>query len=183
MCPDTIVVPRVVSERPPQVRFTENDCVIEAFTPDGADDTLDVSILPRRSWCNGAVSDSYRIQAPFENLTVAGIPVSNQVPRRGLPRKRLADLIGDPGRSRMIGGVRPDEFTPRQVKDHQPVQQLEACRWHHKQIDCRDGIFMVVYERPPALPAGAGSTAEDICLLWIGTHQKRRIRPVLALSD
>ncbi len=54
----------------------------------------------------------------------------------------------------MIGGVRPDEFTPRQVKDHQPVQQLEACRWHHKQIDCRDGIFMVVYERPPALPAG-----------------------------
>ena len=45
MGPDLVVIGSVILQHAPQLRFVEHDQVIEAFTPDRADEALDVSVL------------------------------------------------------------------------------------------------------------------------------------------
>ena len=47
MRPQLIIVGGVCGCDPAQVRFAEHDHVVEAFPADRADESLDVSILPR----------------------------------------------------------------------------------------------------------------------------------------
>ena len=50
--------------------FVEDHDVIETLAPNRTDDTLDVRILPGRSWCCDDLSNSHCLDALAEALTI-----------------------------------------------------------------------------------------------------------------
>jgi len=71
MCANVIVVGGVSSQDSPQVGLAEYDDVVKALTPDRADRSLNIGILPWRAARDGSVSDSHRSKSLRDDRTVA----------------------------------------------------------------------------------------------------------------
>src|SRR5215471_498676 len=92
---------REFSEVLRQAGFTENDHVIQALPPNGADHPLDVRTLPRRSWRSQQFLNAQLFPLLGEFATEDAVAVAQQIARRAVPRKRLPRLLRGPFRSRM----------------------------------------------------------------------------------
>ena len=62
--------------------------------------------------------------------------------------------LGDPFGGRMCGHIDPDEPSPLQTQDDQPVEQFEADGRNDEQINGGDVGGMDVQERPPSCRGG-----------------------------
>jgi hypothetical protein len=65
-----VVILNVGRQYAAQVTLIEDDDVIETLAADRADDAFDVGVLPRRSRCRNDLSDSHRLEAIAEGLTI-----------------------------------------------------------------------------------------------------------------
>src|SRR6266481_9014932 len=79
VCPGSMVVVDVGRENPPQVPLVEDDCVIQTFSADRADDALDVRILPRGSRCGDDLLKTHHPDALTESVTIRIVPVPQEV--------------------------------------------------------------------------------------------------------
>jgi hypothetical protein len=59
MNPHFIVVGSKLAKDPTQMRLTEHDHVVNAFSPNCADHSFHVPILPGRTWGDGLVADAH----------------------------------------------------------------------------------------------------------------------------
>jgi len=59
MNPRFIIIGSILPKGPAQVRLPKYDHVVKTFPSDRADQSLDVSILPRRARGNGPVADTH----------------------------------------------------------------------------------------------------------------------------
>src|SRR6202023_4190825 len=84
-----------------ECRFVEDDHMIEALTPDGADHALDVSSLPRRSRCGKHLLDAHVLDLSGEVITKDAVPISQQITGCRVPGERIAKLLGGPFRGGM----------------------------------------------------------------------------------
>jgi hypothetical protein len=57
MSPDFIVIRSVSLQDGAQVLLAEYDEVVERFATDRSDEPLDVTVLPRRAWCDRVISN------------------------------------------------------------------------------------------------------------------------------
>ena len=104
MCSAPVIICRECFYLPVQRRFVEDDHMIEALTPDGADHALDVSLLPRRSRCGKHLLDAHVLDLSGEVVTKDSIPISQQITGCRVPGEGIAELLGGPFR----GGVSRD---------------------------------------------------------------------------
>jgi hypothetical protein len=96
------VVRTVERHQFPQARFVEHDHVIETLATSGSNKSLDEWILPRWTRCREHVLNSHglcRGPQAVERM----IAIVDQISRRLVPRKCLAQLSGRPRRRRMRG--------------------------------------------------------------------------------
>lgn len=100
-----MIVLEVVAEKASQVAFTEDDHVIEALTPDAADDSLHEGALPRAPRGGENLLDAQAFHPRLELVPVDAIAISDEEPRGRLPRERFGELLGGPLRGRMFGHV------------------------------------------------------------------------------
>ena len=84
----------------------EYDDIVQTLSPDTSDDPLAVWILPRRSGCNLHFFKAQVANSVLERGAVDGIPVPQQVTRRGVPRKSLDDLLRGPLGGWVFGNVK-----------------------------------------------------------------------------
>src|SRR4030081_3685268 len=96
MGPRRIIIGGISASDPAQVRFAKHDHVVETFAADRADEPLDVSILPGRSWCDRMVPNAHCTDPLQEDRTIRGVSIPNEISRRVVPRERLGDLARDP---------------------------------------------------------------------------------------
>ena len=71
-----VVVVDVVIQDAPQVPFTEDDQVVQAFAPDRADDSLGIGVLPGRLGRGEDLPDADRPDGPSKCAAVSTIPIS-----------------------------------------------------------------------------------------------------------
>jgi hypothetical protein len=118
------------------VRFAKHDHVVETFTADRADESLNVSILPGRSGCdrmvpNAHCTDRCKKTGPYE--------VS-----RSRMRYRGAWSHGNASVTwREIHSAVGFAVTPQ--------QNFECDRRQDKEVDRRDAVDVIAEKRPPAL--------------------------------
>jgi hypothetical protein len=74
---DTIIVIGIGSQDSAQMRLAQDDHMVEVFAPDRSDQSLGISILPRRRWCNGLVPDTHRLQPPRYDCAVDAISIAD----------------------------------------------------------------------------------------------------------
>ncbi len=81
----SVVVVQVASQDPSQVIPVEDDHVVKALPPDGADDPLDVRILPGRARRSENLLDSQSMNGSVEVISAYAIPIANQKTRGSVP--------------------------------------------------------------------------------------------------
>ncbi len=70
MCSVPFVVSEIVSENSAQAEFIEHNEVIQAFAADGADQSLDVGVLPRALWCRENLEYAHGIGSLVELVSI-----------------------------------------------------------------------------------------------------------------
>lgn len=102
------------------MRFAEHHDVIEALTPDRADETLDMAVLPRRAGRGGSVPYIHRSKPLCDEHAIGAIPIADQVSRCLIPGERLGDLARNPLGCRVRGDIGPDKLSAPKAQDHEP---------------------------------------------------------------
>ena len=125
--------------------------MVQAFPSDRADETFDVSVLPRRSRCRWSVADAYGCETSSYGVTIGGVPVADEVLGRLLPGEGFGDLAGDPVGSGVGRDVDPNQVPSLEPDDHQAVEQFEAGGGHDEQINRTNLRDVIAQETLPAL--------------------------------
>src|SRR5208337_3265968 len=114
--------------------------LVEAFTTNRADDALDVGILPGRSWRRNDLFDSHDPSPLLKAFPIRRVAVAQQVAWRGVPRKCLGDLTGEPTCGRMLGDVQMEDFPSSVAEDDAHVEQTKRSGDDHKHVDGGDTV-------------------------------------------
>jgi len=85
----SVIVVEIQTKGSTERGLAEDDQVIEAFTPNGSDDALDVGSLPRRPRSGQHFPDSHGFGLLHEVSTENPISIAQQIARRGIPGKCL----------------------------------------------------------------------------------------------
>src|SRR3982074_2594429 len=88
----------------------DND-VVQTLAPDRSDQPFGKAVLPRRGRCNWLISDAHGTQSARDDSAVDSIPISDQIARSAIPRKRRGDLTCNPLRRRVGCDADPDEIS------------------------------------------------------------------------
>jgi hypothetical protein len=99
-----------------------------------------MTVPRRRAWRDRPVANTHGSQPPCDRSTIGRVTVSDEVAWRCVPRECFGDLSGDPICGRVSGHIGPDESSPLQTQDDQPVEQFEPDRRNDEQIDGRDVV-------------------------------------------
>src|SRR6266481_9492257 len=157
VCPGSMVVVDVGRENTPQVPLVEEDCVIQTFSADRADDALDVCILPRGSRCCDDLLKTHNLDALTESVTIRIVPVPQEVARGSVPRKGLGYLEGKPYLCRMPGDLEMSNLPAVVPEDDHHVQHLKGGADHDEHIDGGDRLHMLLQEGAPVWRGWAGT--------------------------
>src|SRR5258708_37365438 len=114
--------------------IAENNEGIQTLTTERSDQPSGKTILPRRGWCNGLVSNAHGAQPTCDDSSVNLIAIPDHIAWSLIPRKGLGDLTRDPLRCRVGCHVDPDEISAIKPYDDEAIQQLEAEAGHHKKV-------------------------------------------------
>src|SRR3981189_666864 len=151
MCSDVVVVTSIGSHGPAQMRLTKNDDRIQALAADRPDQPFGKAVLPRRGRCGRLVPDAHGAQSACDDGTIDTIPISDQIARSAIPRKRRGDLTCNPLRRRVGCDADPDEISSIKPYDDEAIQQLKANCRHYEKIHGGDARGAVSQKGPPFL--------------------------------
>src|ERR1700730_6636184 len=125
--------------------------MIQALSPDRADEPFDVPILPGRPRCGWSIPNSHGSEASRYGMAIRGISVPNEILGCLIPGEGFGDLSGDPFGGRIGGDVDPHQVASLKLDDHQGIEQLEANGRHDKHINGGDVRRMIAEKGLPAL--------------------------------
>jgi hypothetical protein len=147
-----VVIVNVSPENPAKMALAEDDEVVQAFPPNGPDDSLGIGILPGGLGCREDLTKTHAVNFPRKSVTINAIPISQQESRLGaIAWKRFKDLLGGPLGGRMVSDVEMKNMPLSVVEDDETEQQSKASGWNHKKITGSCAPKMVLEESSPAL--------------------------------
>jgi len=117
MCAGPFVIRTIERHQPRQARFVEHDHVIKTLATSGTDQSFDECILPRRARCREHFLDPDRLRGDLQAVERV-IAIVEQVSRRLVPGKGLAQLLGRPRRRRMRGDRHVPDASPIVGEEH-----------------------------------------------------------------
>src|SRR5262249_33905764 len=133
-----------------QTRRAEHDHMIEALTADRANEPFGVRVLPGRTRRCQHFLDAHGLNRRSDGVE-REIPIAEQITRRAIPGKRVAEVLRGPRRRRMSGdrGVHDAATVVRQ--NHKDKQQTARYRWYNKEIGSHQLRRMIGEEGAPRL--------------------------------
>ena len=146
-----VVIIGIGGEDPAQVRVAQDHDMVQALSPDRADKSFDVSILPGRSRRGWSVPNAHGSETSRCGMAVRGVSVPDEVSGCLIPGEGLSDLAGDPFGGRIGSDVDPHEVASLKLDDHQAIEQLEANGRHDKHINGGDVRRVIAEKGLPAL--------------------------------
>ena len=123
-----MIVGTVGFQLPPQMPFIEDDNVIQALSPDAANYSLYIRVLPGRARGRKYFFDAETFHSISESNTVDAVPVAYQVAWRRIEGESFHYLLSSPFRSRMIRRVEVNNFSPFVMQDDKYVHDPKCCR-------------------------------------------------------
>src|SRR5271166_2362077 len=130
--------------------FPQHHDMVEAFASDRSNQSLNMTVLPRRAGLDRPISNTHGSQSACDRDTAGGVTVSDEVAWPLIPRERFGDLSGDPIGGWICSHIGPGEPSPLQSQDDQPVEKLEPDRRNDEQIDGGDVGGVIAQEGTPA---------------------------------
>jgi hypothetical protein len=179
--PIEVVIGGKLPEYPEQMALVEDDDVVQAFSADGAHQSLRDRVGLRRPIRRPDPNYAQLGEPIIEVLAVDVVSVVNQVDRLAIPGSCMDQLLPDPCRSGTGRHVQMDELASDVAHKGQDIQCPEADRLHHQQVGGPDPLRLIGQERPPGLarrairrsspvPADGARADEDAQLEEFPTH-------------
>jgi len=157
MSPQLIIISGILRHYPAQVRFAQNNHMVDALASYRSDQPFGEAVLPRRAWRDGLVTDAHSPQSVRDDSAIDAVPITDQVARRLSPRECFGDLARDPFRGRMGCDVEPDKVSAGQLDDNKAIEQIEANGRNNEQVRGGDVRRVVTQESVPSLRGRAAS--------------------------
>src|SRR6266496_3259102 len=154
--------------------------MVDALASDRSDQPFGETVLPRRAWGDGLVTDAHGAQSACDGSAVDSIPIPDQVARSLIPRECFCDLTCDPVRGRMGCDVDPDKVSAGQPNDDEDIEQIEANGRNNEQVHGADVRCVVTQEGAPSL--GRRSTSLDHVLRDAGLSDLKAELEQLAMD-
>ena len=120
--------------------FIQNNHMVEQIPATVTHPALSNAVLPRTA---EASSPGLNAEAPYradDFLAEIAAPIKDQIPWRGVVRKRFAQLLNDPGAGRMPGHVEVKIAATIMGNGEEAVEDAEGERWHGEEIHRSDGF-------------------------------------------
>jgi len=162
----SVIVVEIQTKGSTERGLAEDDQVIEAFTPNGSDDALDVGSLPRRPRSGQHFPDSHGFGLLHEVSTENPISIAQQIARRGIPGKCLHQLSGGPLGGRMGRHVEVEDAAPIMGKHQKHIQDLKADRGDGEEVDRHQRLDVALEEYAPRLRWWLPATHHVFCRHW-----------------
>lgn len=93
MAAAVVVVRKIGSKRCPKRFCVDHDDVVEALSPDGSNQALDIGRLPGGSRCGKHLLDPHVLQLPSNILAIDSISIPEHILRYSVIRKGLKKLL------------------------------------------------------------------------------------------
>ena len=77
MSPQLIIISGILRQNPAQVRFAEDNHMVDALASDRSDQPFGEAVLPRRGWGDGLVTDAHGPQLAGDECAVDLIPITD----------------------------------------------------------------------------------------------------------
>src|ERR1700746_2046208 len=123
---EIVVIVGVTFQSSAQMRFAEDNDVVQTLTPDRSDQPFGKAVLPRRGWCSRLVTDAHRAQSARDNTAIDPVPIADEIMRRLVARKRLWYLHGNPYCRRICCDVDPGEVSAVDPNDDECIEEVET---------------------------------------------------------
>lgn len=130
-----MAIRKIRSKYPAERVFVNYDDVVEAFPPDGSDGPLNIGPLPWRSRSAKYFFDAHFPQLPLHKLTKDCITVAQEVPRSGVVREGVDNLLADPLGTWVRGYVKVEHLPSVVSQNEKDVENAESNCRHGKEID------------------------------------------------
>ena len=101
----------------PKMPFIEYNYVIQALSPDAANQSLHIRILPGRARGRNYLFNTEAFHSIAESSTVDAVTVAYQIAWSRVERESFHYLLGSPFRSRMIRRIEVNNFSPFVVQN------------------------------------------------------------------
>jgi hypothetical protein len=145
-----VVVARVLREQPLQVPLVNSNYVIEQVSPAALHPTFSNAVLPRALKRSPKGMDPQRSNRRGNLEPVLPVPIKDQESGSRPERKCLADLLDDPGASRMLRHIEVQDSSSIMGNDKETVNHSERDCRDAKEVHCGDCFSMISQEREPA---------------------------------
>jgi hypothetical protein len=137
-----MVIGEIRGKHAPEMPLVEDDDMIEHLAAETPDEPLAVGILPRTARGDLDFFDSYMLNTVLERHTVDRVPIPGERARRGIPGKRLNDLLSGPLRRGMFSNIEMHNATAFMGK-HDEDKEHAACGGRDEKkiaVDTVEGI-------------------------------------------
>src|SRR5215813_3668380 len=110
--------------------------MVKALAPDGADQPLDIRILPGRAWSSENLLNVHRFRGLRKRFSITPISVAKQVLRRGIPGESVDELLRRPA-SRRVSGHSKMHDAPLFMREHEEDEEhSQAGCGYDKEVGC-----------------------------------------------
>src|ERR1700726_5005744 len=151
MCSNVVVIASIGTQDSAQMRFAQDDEMVNTLAPDRSDQPFGKAILTRRSWCGRPVPNAPGAQSARDDAAIDPVAIADEVVRSLIPRKRLRYLTCNPFCRRICCDVDPDQVSAVEPDNDEGIEQVETDSWNNEQVHGGDVRRVVTQEGSPSL--------------------------------
>src|SRR5262245_35940502 len=130
-----MMILKIARQHAAQVSLAQDDDVIQAFTADRTDETLDVGVLPWRSRGSDNLRDAHCANAITERRAIRFVPVPQQIARSSVPRQLRGHLAGKPALRGIWSDCEVNDPSTIEAEHDQGIKKLERRGDDYKHIN------------------------------------------------
>jgi len=134
VCSMILVVLQIVFQDATQPDFMKDEDVVQTFTPNGADQPLDVSVLPRAAGRGQNFLNAHIFGCLVKLVPITTVAVVQKISGRSVPREGLEKLPCGPFCSRIGGHCEVKRTTTVMVENQEDEEELEGYGWDDEKV-------------------------------------------------
>ncbi len=146
-----MIIVEIAPEDFPQMRFSENDNVVEAIATYETDQSFTERILPRTPRCRFDFVDANRLNPLLKVFTVNPVTIAQKIPRVAAVGEGLDNLLAGPACGGMFGYVEMYDAPAIMGQNDEDKQDSEGGGGNHEKVDGNQVFDMIVQEGAPCL--------------------------------
>lgn len=151
MRPVVVVIPNVLVQEPLQMTLVEDDHMVQEIATAVADESLGEPVLPWTLKTGSSGFNAETLGGIDDFLAEIRCLIEDQIARRGVVRKGLAQQLDYPGVGRVLCCIEVQNMPSIVGDDEEAIQHTECEGRDSEEVHGGDGLTVIAKKRCPTL--------------------------------